>query len=75
MTEIERNKVKSIMISPTARPNQREWEKVKVMLPIVREGVNSLYANGNEIVHNTFNLTGFSIDKIRTENHLSGNDQ
>lgn len=54
-------------MSPTARAPQREWEQMKVMLPIVREGINSLHANGNEIVHNTFNLTGFSIDKIRTE--------
>ncbi len=67
MTQVERNQVKSILMSPTARPQQREWEQMKVMLPIVREGVNSLHANGNEIVHNTFNLTGFSIDKIRKD--------
>lgn len=45
------------------------------MLPIVREGINSQHANPTDIVHNTFNLTGFSIDKLRSQNHLNGNDQ
>lgn len=45
------------------------------MLPIVKEGFNSLHANANEIVHNTFNLTGFSLDKLRKDKNLTGSDQ
>lgn len=28
-----------------------------------------------QIVHNTFNLTGFSLDKLKTSNTGEGNDQ
>ena len=45
------------------------------MLPIVREGANAHNADDKDIVHNTFNLTGFSIDKLRQDNHRDGEDQ
>ena len=36
LKEYQRNKISDILKQPDERPNERQWQQMKVMLPILR---------------------------------------
>jgi hypothetical protein len=44
---------------------------MQVMLPIVRQGINSHHAETNGVVHSAMNLTGYSLKNLSASRNLS----
>ena len=61
----------SIVHSPTARPLERDWKPLKVMLPITKLGVSGARASEGGIMYAANSLTGTSVQEI-WENKLQG---
>jgi len=58
---IEQNKLSDIAQQPPPKPQERDWKPVKVMLPIVKQGIVAQFADQNDQLYGANSLTGESI--------------
>ena len=66
---IEQNKLKAICAQPIPKATESEWKLMKVMLPIVKNGVGAVRAGVEDSMFGAESLSSRRISDIWTQRH------
>jgi hypothetical protein len=69
---VEQNRLRNILQQVIPKPQERDWKPVKVMLPIVKQGIAAQFADEGDQLYGANSLTRESILKVWDDAHNQG---